>query len=278
MKFTKISQLKAHMLLWMTVFGIVVSSTFSYAANKEPKLGVSLYSFIEHPFEKALQMANATGLKYVEGISFFNMGPDFGNKSFIDLNAAEIKKVKASLNKNKLKMVSMYAGGENVADWKKAYALGKEFGIEYITCEPKEEHLDLIDSLSNVYGIKIAIHQHKKPGAYWHPDMVVAATKGHTNIYACGDLGHWVRSGLKPEECLATLDKHVLAIHLKDINADHHDVRLGKGVINFKAVEAELKKQNFVGTVIIECEFNTNDNIADIQDAVSFYKNLRRSK
>jgi sugar phosphate isomerase/epimerase len=267
--------LKAAKLLFLVVLALTMSTASAKQKSKEPKIGVSLYSFIQHPFEKALEMASSTGLQYVEGISFFNMGSAFQNKAFLDLSPTEIESVKLLLKKNKLKMISMYAGVDNEAGWKKAFELGKAFGVEYITCEPKRDDLDLVDSLASVYGIKIAIHQHKKPGPYWKPELVVEAATGHPNIFACGDIGHWVRSELKPEECLAILDKHLLAIHLKDINSAHQDVRLGQGSINFKAVKAQLKKQNFAGTIIVECEFNTENNVEDIKDAVAYYKQVK---
>jgi len=35
-------------------------------------------------------------------------------------------------------------------------------------------------------------------------------------IGACADTGHWVRSGLKPLECLKILQGHIMSVHLHD--------------------------------------------------------------
>jgi hypothetical protein len=61
----------------------------------------------------------------------------------------------------------------------KSFELAKEFGMKYITSEPRKDLWDMIDTLAGQYGIKVAIHEHARPNLYWHPDSVLAAIKGH---------------------------------------------------------------------------------------------------
>ena len=134
----------------------------------------------------------------------------------------------------------------------------------------------MIDTLAGQYGIKVAIHEHARPNRYWHPDSVLAAIKNHSNIGACGDLGHWARSGLDPVECLKKLEGHVIGVHLKDIKTFNdvkaEDVPVGKGVINYPAIFDELARQRFKGMLSIEQESNWHHSLPEVTNTVVFFK------
>lgn len=160
-------------------------------------------------------------------------------------------------------------------EWQKAFDLAKEFGLSYITTEPRKDLWNMIDSMSGAYGIKIAIHEHAKPNLYWHPDSVLAAIKGHSNIGACADVGHWARSGLNPVDCIKKLEGHIYGVHLKDIKTFNdtkaQDTVVGKGVIEFPPIFQELKRQNFSGMFSIEHESNWYHNMPGVREAVQYY-------
>jgi sugar phosphate isomerase/epimerase len=161
------------------------------------------------------------------------------------------------------------------AEWIKAFDLAKEFGLSYITCEPIKTQWDMIDSLAGVYGIRIAIHDHPKPNPYSSPDSVLAAIQNHQNIGACADIGHWARNGLNPVDCLKKLEGHIIGVHLKDIvkfdDTQAADTVVSKGVIDFPAVFAELKRQNFNGMLSIEHESNWDHSLPDVIDTKNYY-------
>src|SRR5690606_14641597 len=99
-----------------------------------------------------------------------------------------------------------------------------------------------------------AIHNHPKPSHYWNPDQVLAAISGASpRVGACADIGHWVRSGLDPIECLKKLEGHIIEFHMKDLNEkgveEAHDVPWGTGVSNIAGVMKEMKRQGFKGVV-----------------------------
>ena len=89
-----------------------------------------------------------------------------------------------------------------------------------LVAEPPTNALDIVEKLCIEYNIKVAIHDHPKGHSiYWNPEAVLAAIKGRTPLMgACADVGHWVRSGLDPVECLKKLDGHIIALHFKDLN------------------------------------------------------------
>lgn len=257
---------------------MIILTSFSRSSEYLPagniRLGVALYSFHKQPFEQALKRAGETGLKYVEGFSFSNMGPGFGNKQMLDATDGEIATIRKMLEQNGVTMTSMYVtNGKDVRDWQRIFDQGKKFGVKYFVCEPEKKHLNSIDSLAGIYRIKIAIHQHAKgESTYWHPDSVLAAVKGHPHIGACADIGHWVRSGLDPVACVKSLAGHIIGLHIKDVNRSKEDVDPGTGAVPFESLFRELKRQKFDGYAQIECEHNMDDNLKDVRFAVDFYR------
>ena len=162
------------------------------------------------------------------------------------------------MHKQGLTAESIYIVGDStIQSWKKQFDIAKQLGVKFVTTEPPIKMWDSIDSLAGAYGIKVAIHEHwKGTSPYWNPDTVLMAIKGHPNFGACADLGHWPKSGIDPVEGVKKLSGHIISLHLKDIAAFNDptlkDVPAGTGVVNFPAVFAELKKQNFNGHIYIE--------------------------
>jgi sugar phosphate isomerase/epimerase len=244
------------------------------------EMGVALFSFHRHPFTTALAMADSADIKQVEGFSFYKLGAEFNDSTMGQLDQAGIGKMKKMMDDRGITMSSMYVeGAKNIEEWKNYFEMGKQLGLKYLVCEPARKHWNIIDSLAGIYNIKVAIHEHSKElSAYWHPDSVLAAIKGHANIGACADLGHWVRSGLDPLNCLKQLEGHIIGIHLKDVdelnNSKAADVNPGKGVIDFPAVLEELKRQKFNGVMHVECEHNLDNNLQDVKEAVKYIGQL----
>lgn len=275
---------KYALLLIIAAFAFAGFTGKDTTATKTDKLkwktGVALYSFNRHGLEKALSLAQQSGVKTVEGFSFYNLGPEFDNKSMGHLDDKGVAKLQKMLADKGLTMSSMYAGdGNNEEEWKRNFEIGRKLGLKFLVSEPRKELLGMIDSLAGIYNIKVAIHQHVKgTSAYWHPDSVLAATKGRKNIGACADLGHWVRSGLDPVKCLKILSGHVIAVHLKDIDKSNNDVDLGEGTIDFKGVVKELKRQRFTGTVNVECEHNWDNNLENVKQAINYFNAIATKK
>jgi len=243
--------------------------TDSTAAALEWKLGVQLWTFHNFPFVTAIEKADSAGIKFIEAFPGQPMGGDFKDTFGIGMSADSRTKVKDLLAKKGITLVAFgVVVPQTPAEWKKTFDFAKDMGIRYITAEPLDEHWDTVNTMAGEYGIMIAIHDHPTPSHYWHPDSVMAAIKGRINMGSCADLGHWTRSGLDPVQCLKTLEGRIVGAHLKDVDSSGNvhagDVLLGKGVIKFPDVLAELKRQNFKGMFSIEREANWNNNVPDV--------------
>lgn len=245
------------------------STSTTSNSTDEWKLGVQLWTFHEFPFVTALDKADSAGIKFIEAFPGQIMGGDFKDTFGINMSADSRTKVKDLLAKKGITLVAFgVVVPQTPAEWKKTFDFAKDMGIRYITAEPLDQHWDTVNTMAGQYGIMVAIHDHPKPSHYWHPDSVMAAIKGRINMGSCADLGHWARSGLDPVQCLKQLEGRIYGVHLKDVdsagNVHAGDVLLGKGVIKFPDVFAELKRQNFKGMFSIEREENWKNNVPDV--------------
>ena len=245
------------------------SATTSAGSTSGFKLGVQMWTFRMFTFAQALDKVDSAGIKNIEAFWGQKLGADMPGEFGIAMTANARTKLKQLLQKKGISMVAMGVIRPNdKAEWIKAFDLAKEFGLSYITCEPIKTQWDMIDSLAGVYNIKIAIHDHPRPNAYWEPDSVLAAIKGHKNIGDCADIGHWARNGLNAVDCLKKLEGHIYGVHLKDIvkfnDTQAADTVVSKGVIDWPAALKELKRQNFSGMFSIEHESNWYNSTPDV--------------
>jgi sugar phosphate isomerase/epimerase len=263
--------------------GVDSSQTQSSAVGEDWKLGVQFWTFKNFPFVTALEKADSAGVKFIEAFPGQALGGDFKDSFNINMSADSRAKVKQMVAAKGMKIVAFgVTGAKDVNEWNQLFSFAKDMGIEYINSEPNKSHWGIIDSLSGVYNIKVAIHEHPKPNPYWHPDSVVAAMSGHPNLYACADLGHWGRSGLDVVECLKKLEGRIIGVHLKDIkefdNTKAEDVVVGTGVLKYPEIFAELKRQNFKGMLSIERENNWDNNMPDVKQTVQFFNEQVKAK
>jgi sugar phosphate isomerase/epimerase len=262
------------------------SNNQSSIDNPETKLGWELgaqaYTFNLFTFFEAIDKIDSCGLKYVEAFPGQTIGGGIEGTMDYNMDASTQNKV---LQKLKEKGIKLFAYGvvnpDNEADWKKLFEFGKAMGIRTFTSEPAEKDLPLISRLCDQYEINLAIHNHPVPKHYWNPDIVLTAINGQSNrIGACADIGHWVRSGLDPVECLKKLEGHVLHLHMKDLNykdgkdngADDRDVHWGTGIANTDGVIKELKRQNFKGMISAEYERNWENNVPDVTASILYFR------
>ncbi len=254
-------------------------SNMAKFAPKDWHLGVALYTFNGFSFPEQLAKADSAGLKFIEGYTFGKAGAVLKDSAVMNLSKSGIRQLKQMIKAKGLKMESIYlVGGKTIDRWKKEFDIAKELEVNYVTAEPPVHLWDGVDSLANLYKIKVAIHNHwKGTSVYWTPDSLLIAMKNHPNFYACPDLGHYPKSGINPVDALKKLQGRIIAIHLKDIaeynNPKLRDVTIGTGVVNFPEVFAELKRQGFQGNINIERDTQEKpSNLPSVIRSVQYYR------
>lgn len=241
-------------------------------------LGVALWTFHNVDFPESLKMADSAGLKIVEANTFHKTGKELNDSLLGQLSPAGIEKLKGYAQQHGISFGSLYlGGGKTIEDWKNEFEKAKQLGVRFVTAEPPVDMWDSVDSLAGVYGLRVAIHEHwKGVSAYWHPDSVLAAIKGHKNFGACPDLGHYPKSGVNSLDAVKKLEGHIIGVHLKDIAAMNNpnlvDVRVGTGIVQFPEIFAELKRQKFNGIIYIERDSVENpSNVASVIETVKYF-------
>jgi sugar phosphate isomerase/epimerase len=246
-------------------------------------LGVALWTFHNVDFPESLKMADSAGLKLVEANTFHKTGKELNDTLLGQLSQAGIDKVRSYAQQHGITIGSLYlGGGKTIQDWKNDFEKAKQLGVRYVTAEPPVDMWDSIDSLAGTYGMMVAIHEHwKGVSAYWHPDSVLAAIKGHKNFGACPDLGHYPKSGINSLDAVKKLSGHIIGVHLKDIAAMNNpqlvDVRVGTGIVQFPEIFKELKRQKFNGYIYIERDsVEAPSNVASVIEEVKYFNEKTR--
>jgi sugar phosphate isomerase/epimerase len=242
-------------------------------------LGAQAYTFKEFTLAEALDKMDSCGIHYVECYSGQRIGDGIEGTTDFRMNAATREKVKELFKKKHKKLVAYgVVSPKDETEWKEVFDFAKAMDIQVITAEPRNEHWDLISKLCDQYQIKVAIHDHPRPSHYWHPDSVLTAIEGRSKLFgACADIGHWVRSGLDPVECIQKLKGHVLSLHIKDMHEKSpkaHDVIWGQGQSNIAGVMKELKKQNFKGLFSAEYEYHWNNSVPEVKESAKYWHSV----
>ena len=265
------------MLSMITIAESDCSNTHSQTqADDGWRLGVQAWSFNRFTLYEAIDKTRSLGLSYIQAFPGQKVSTEIDAGFGQDLTVVEKQAIKDKL---KEAGISIYAFGvETVptdeAGARKLFEFAREMAIETIASEPKPQQFDLIDKLCQEYQIKLAIHNHPKPTAYWNPDTVLEMCRGRSKwIGACADVGHWVRSGLDPVECLKKLQGRIFDVHTKEID-DGHDVIWGTGQSRMKGILEELHRQGYQGTFSIEYEYNWDNNVPEIRQSVDYFKRV----
>ncbi len=220
-------------------------------------LGCQAWTFKEYSVMEAIDKTAAAGGKVIEFYPGQKFSPEKPDVKF-DHNANDemIAAVKARLAKDGIRAVNYGVVGipKDEAEARKIFEFAKKFELYGITTESVDA-IDTIEKLVKEYDIRVGFHDHpRQPDnpAYkmWDPNYVLSVVKDRdARIGSCADVGHWVRSGLNPVDCLKILQGRVISAHLKDLNEkspEAHDVPFGTGVSNMAGIIDELKRQNFV--------------------------------
>lgn len=252
-------------------------------------IGCIAYTFDHFTLFEALEKTAQAGGKVVELHSKTKLSPEEPGIAF-DYHASPevVQKVKDKLAQCHLKAVTYaiipFPADETEA--RKLFEFAKGMGMRAIVTEPADP-MDLIEKLVKEYDIMVAFHNHpRQPNnpAYkmWDPNYILSKINGRDpRIGCCADTGHWVRSNLKPVDCLKILRGRVVCCHLKDLNQmgpAAHDVPYGTGVSDIPGILDELKAQGFRGSLSVEYEYHWDTSLPEVAQCISFVRGYGTAK
>ena len=246
-------------------------------------IGCQAWTFNKFSVLEAIEKTAQTGAKVIEFFPGQKLSAAEPGVKFDHNAAPEVwEKVKAKLKEHGITPVAYGVVGlsKNEADSRKVFEFAKSFGIGVINTESVDA-IDTFEKLVKEYDIKVGFHDHPKRDndpnyKMWDPNYILSVVKDRdARIGSCADTGHWVRSNLKPVDCLRILKGHIVSSHLKDLHAplpSGHDVPYGTGVSDVKGILAEYKAQGFSGPISVEYEFNWDNNVGDAKACIDYIR------
>jgi sugar phosphate isomerase/epimerase len=218
-------------------------------------LGLQSYSLRNFKFDEVVAKMKEAAIHFVEfSPMHFAMGmkPD-------ELAAVQAKLAEAKIKPNAYGVCGI---GKDEAAARRLLEFAAKTGIEMVSVDPAPEAFDAIDKVLADYPVTLGIHNHG-PGSRWTTaDGMLKALEGHHPRFGvCLDTGHLARSGDDPIAATRKLGaaQRLHGFHFKDINAQKHDVVVGKGTIDLVATFTALKETHFTGPFSLEYELDAND-------------------
>ena len=197
------------------------------------------------------------------------------------MSEAATDALKAQLVKFNVHVVAYGVVGisKDEAEARKLFSWAKSLGIGILNTESTDA-IDTMDKMVKEFDMRVGFHDHPKTGdpnyKVWNPQYVYDLVKDHDHrIGSCADIGHWVRSGIKPIDALRILKGRVVACHMKDLNEfspNGHDVPFGTGISDVPAVLTELHREGFHGSVSVEYEYHMENSLAEVAQCLGFVR------
>jgi sugar phosphate isomerase/epimerase len=277
--------------------GLSIAPLAALADNKIPDdlktggffIGCQAYTFNRFTVFEAIEKTAEAGGKVIEFYPGQPLSKDEPNVKW-DHNASPetIQKVKDQLAKFKIRAVNYGVVGisKNEDEARKVFEFAKTMGLRAVTTEDVGS-IDTIEKLVKEYDIMVGFHDHpKRPKdpnyRMWDPNYILSVVKDRDpRIGSCADTGHWVRSNLKPVDCLRILKGRIISSHLKDLNKmgpDAHDLPYGTGVSDIPGILEELKAQGFEGNISIEYEYNWDHSLPEVAQCIGFVRGYGTAK
>src|SRR5579862_3861284 len=268
-----------------------------YAEDKIPEecktggffIGCQAYTFNHFTVFEAIEKTAACGGKVIEFYPGQKLSKEEPNVSWDHNASAEIQqKVKDKLAEFHVKAVNYGVVDipKDEAAARKVFDFAKAMGLRAVTTESVGS-IDTIEKLVKEYDIMVGFHDHpRRPDnpnyRMWDPNYILSLVKDRdARIGSCADTGHWVRSNLKPVECLRILKGRIISSHLKDLNEmghSAHDLPYGTGVSDVPGILQEFKDQGFTGNISIEYEYHWENSSPEVGQCIGFVRGYGTAK
>jgi len=219
------------------------------------KLGMASYTYRKFPLDEAIAMTKQAGFKYI------NL-KDAHLK--LDSTSAERQAARQKIEAAGLKLMGggvIYIKNDE-AQIQRVFEYAKDAGMPVIVCSPVPNALDAIEKKAKEFDILIAIHNHgpDMDKTYPSPLDILPLIKDRDPVMGiCMDIGHTVRAGVDPVECVERCGGRLLDMHMKDVTKAAKEgkaTELGKGVIDIVALLKALSARKFPYHIGLEYEAN----------------------
>src|SRR5579862_722246 len=187
--------------------------------------GVQAWTFSHFTTMEAIAKVAQAGGSNIELYPGQDLGKDYpGVKIGPDMGDAATDALRAQLSKFNVNVVAFGVVGipKDEAAARRLFTWAKSLGIGIINTESTDA-LETMDKMVKEFDMRVGFHDHPRTSdpnyKMWDPNYILQLVKNHDRrIGSCADVGHWVRSGIKPIDALRILRGRVMSCHLKDLN------------------------------------------------------------
>lgn len=258
----------------------LLTGTIAAAEPAGPALACSAYTFRKDTLFGAIEKAAQCGVRHIETFTNLPLSPDDPTRIY-ELSDAQLERLSVHLAKHGVSIVScMGAVPKDEAKARAFFATAARLGARNIGTDSVES-VDTIEKIIGDYGLTVAFHNHpanpQKP-EYRNsdPHFMSALLKGrHERIGVCADTGHYATSNVVPLDAVRLLSGRIKSVHLKDraaIGRRTPDQVYGTGVLDLAGLLKELRRQGFVGWLVIEYESNPENNLDEVRRCAGFVR------
>ena len=218
------------------------------------KFGIASYTYCHFSLDQAIEMTKQAGFKYIN-LKDCHLP--------IQSNAEDRQAVRQKVEAAGLKLMG---GGviyikNNGSEIQRVFQYAKDAGMPVIVCSPVPEALDAVEKKAKEFNILVAIHNHG-PTDKLYPtplDIIPMIKDRDPDMGICMDIGHTVRAGADPVECIERCGDRLHDMHMKDETKaakDGKPTELGKGVIDIVGTLKVLSERKFPYHIGLEYEAN----------------------
>ena len=226
------------------------------------RIGAQSFSFRQFDLEGSIKCLKQLGSKYIEYCSV-HFPPDAAHERFGHIKA----RLEAEGVETLCFGVEGFSG--DAAANRRKFEFAKALGIEVITADPAPDSFDILDKLTEEFGVKVAIHNHGPGARYDKVKDILDAVKGHSPLIGgCIDTGHTIRSREIPHEVIRQLGPRLLSLHLKDWKLGGEEQVLGLGDMDMVAVAREVAALGFAGPVMMEFENSPENPVPEMKQGL----------
>ncbi|HEX3717664.1 MAG TPA: sugar phosphate isomerase/epimerase family protein [Verrucomicrobiae bacterium] len=237
------------------------------------KLGMASYTYGKFSLDQAIAMTKDAGLKYI------NLKPDFHLKltsTKEERHAARAKIEAAGLTLTGGGVIYMKNNEEEIQN---IFNYCVDAGMPVVVCSPEPDALDTVEKFAKQTGVMVAIHNHgPSDKTYPSPMDVYKMVKDRDPLMGiCMDIGHTVRIGVDPVECINDCGERLHDMHLKDVTSatpKGKPVPVGRGVLDIVGIFTTLKARNFPYHIGLEYEGNPTNPQPAVRESIGYARGV----
>ncbi|MDO4557358.1 MAG: redoxin family protein [Planctomycetia bacterium] len=241
------------------------------------RLAITAYTFHRYTLFETIDKCVELGVPYLEGLNFQAVSEDIPKMCDpAQLSEEELAAVRKKLDDSGVRMISYFYQNlpADETECRKVFEFAKTLRVEFFLAEPDPAAFGTIEKLCDEYGIRVALHNHDRNASphYWSPEAMSETLSGRgENLGVCGDMGYWIRDGIRPADAVQAYGKKLFTLQVHDLNPAGEDVVWGKGdgeLGSFLETVAQLKTPVVFG---VEYSRDWETSTPQVEECIRFF-------